>query len=131
MMSSLRIVSTAVERSEKEEPVSLDVNLLVSRAASCATKSCRMVTEEYRDLGILDATRPYLKSVFFGYYIRRCQGMRADDPLLQQLQHGIDEHFLGERHAAIWRVAEEPEEAIDLVLSTPLWDPSVRKFAAI
>lgn len=53
------------------------------------------------------------------------------DPLLEQLQHGIDEHFMGARHAEIWRVAATPEEAIDLVLSTPLWDASVRKFAAI
>ena len=53
------------------------------------------------------------------------------DPLLEQLQRGIDEHFMGARHAEIWRVATTPEEAIDLVLSTPLWDASVRKFAAI
>ncbi len=52
-------------------------------------------------------------------------------PLLQQLQRGIDEHFMRERHQEIWRVASTPEEAIDLVLSTPLWDASVRKFAAI
>lgn len=52
-------------------------------------------------------------------------------PLLQQLQRGIDEHFMGQRHAEIWRVATTPEEAIELVLSTPLWDKSVRKFAAI
>lgn len=53
------------------------------------------------------------------------------DPLLEQLQRGIDEHFMGARHAEIWRVATTPKEAIDLVLSTPLWDASVRKFAAI
>jgi len=52
-------------------------------------------------------------------------------PLLQQLQRGIDEHFMGPRHADIWRVAQTPDEAIDLVLSTPLWDASIRKFAAI
>ena len=52
-------------------------------------------------------------------------------PLLQQLQRGIDEHFMGPRHADIWRVAQTPEEAIELVLSTPMWDASVRKFAAI
>ena len=52
-------------------------------------------------------------------------------PLLEQLQRGIDEHFMGARHAEIWRVATTPEEAVDLVLSRPLWDASVRKFAAI
>ena len=53
------------------------------------------------------------------------------DHLLQQLQRGIEEHFLGERHAGIWRVATTPEEAVELVLTTPQWDASVRKFAAI
>lgn len=52
-------------------------------------------------------------------------------PLLEQLQRGIDEHFMGPRHADIWRVAQTPEQAIELVLTTPLWDASVRKFAAI
>ena len=52
-------------------------------------------------------------------------------PLLEQLQRGIDEHFMGPRHADIWQVATTPEEAINLVLTTPLWDASVRKFAAI
>ena len=67
----------------------------------------------------------YLKPIVIlntrGYY----------DPLLEQLQRGIDEHFMGPRHAEIWRVAAHPAEAIDLVTSTPLWDASIRKFAAI
>lgn len=52
-------------------------------------------------------------------------------PLLEQLQRSIDEHFMRPRHADIWQVASTPEEAINLVLTTPLWDTSVRKFAAI
>ena len=69
-----------------------------------------------------------------GLYLKPIVILNTHDyyaPLLQQLRRGIDEHFMGERHADIWRVAATPEEAIELVLSTPLWDKSVRKFAAI
>lgn len=53
------------------------------------------------------------------------------DPLLQMLQRAVDEHFMRPQHTDIWRVAATPEEAIELIYSTPLWDGSVRKFAAI
>lgn len=91
----------------------------IAMAGGCGTLEELMEVITWKQLGL------YLKPIVIlnthGYY----------DPLLQQLQRGIDEHFLGERHAGIWRVARTPEEAIDLVLSTPLWDASVRKFAAI
>lgn len=53
------------------------------------------------------------------------------NPLLQQLEQAIDEHFMRKQHAAIWQVANTPSEAIELARSTPLWDPAVRKFAAL
>ena len=91
----------------------------IALPGGCGTLEELMEVITWKQLGL------YLKPIVIlntrGYY----------DPLLQQLQRGIDEHFMGPRHAEIWRVAQTPEEAIDLVLSTPLWDASVRKFAAI
>ena len=91
----------------------------IALPGGCGTLEELMEVITWKQLGL------YLKPIVIlntrGYY----------DPLLQQLQRGIDEHFMGERHAAIWRVATTPTEAVDLVLSTPLWDASVRKFAAI
>lgn len=91
----------------------------IALPGGCGTLEELMEVITWKQLGL------YLKPIVIlntrGYY----------DPLLAQLQHGIDEHFMGERHAGIWRVAQTAEEAIDLVLSTPLWDASVRKFAAI
>ena len=67
----------------------------------------------------------YLKPIIIlntnGYY----------DALLAQLQRAADECFMRPQHTAIWSVAATPEEAIQLALSTPLWDASVRKFAAL
>lgn len=52
-------------------------------------------------------------------------------PLLEQLQRAIDERFMRAEHAAIWHVAQTADEALELARTTPLWDKSVRKFAAM
>lgn len=53
------------------------------------------------------------------------------DALLEMLRHAVDEHFMGNVHGTIWTVATTPEEALKQVYETPLWDPSIRKFAAL
>lgn len=53
------------------------------------------------------------------------------DPLLQMLGQAVSEGFMRPLHQDIWHVARTPEEAIDLIRNTPLWDPNIRKFAAI
>ena len=53
------------------------------------------------------------------------------DHLLAQLRKAVEDSFMRSIHADIWRVANTPEEAIELLLTTPVWDKSVRKFAAI
>lgn len=53
------------------------------------------------------------------------------DPLLQMLDRAIDEHFMRKEHGDIWKVAYSAEEAVDLACTTPWWDESIRKFAAI
>lgn len=53
------------------------------------------------------------------------------DALLAQLEHAIDERFMRTLHADIWHVAHTPAEALELLHSTPKWDTSVRKFAAV
>jgi len=67
----------------------------------------------------------YLKPIVIlntnGYY----------DTLLQALHQAAEQNFMREQHTTIWRVAETPEEALRLVLETPLWDTSIRKLAAI
>lgn len=53
------------------------------------------------------------------------------DPLLRMLRQAVEENFMRERHGAIWYVAQTPQEALELIHSIPLWDVSIRKFAAI
>lgn len=52
-------------------------------------------------------------------------------PLLDMLRQAMDEHFMRPQHGAIWHVAATPDEAMELIHNIPLWDASVRKFAAI
>ena len=53
------------------------------------------------------------------------------DPLLDMLRQAVDENFMRTQHGAIWHVAQTPQEAVELIYTTPLWDASIRKFAAI
>jgi uncharacterized protein (TIGR00730 family) len=53
------------------------------------------------------------------------------DALLSQLERAAAERFMREEHKAIWHVAATPREALRLAETTPLWDKSVRKFAAL
>lgn len=53
------------------------------------------------------------------------------DPLLEMLEKAIDENFMRRQHSDIWKVAQTPEEAVQLLYETPVWDISIRKFAAI
>lgn len=52
-------------------------------------------------------------------------------PLLEMLEKAIDENFMRRQHGDIWKVAQTPQEAVDLLYSTSVWDASIRKFAAI
>lgn len=53
------------------------------------------------------------------------------DPLLEMLEKAIDENFMRRQHGDIWKVAQTLEEAVQLLYETPVWDISIRKFAAI
>lgn len=52
-------------------------------------------------------------------------------PLLDMLKRAMDENFMRRQHGDIWQVAATAQEAVDLIYRTPVWDSSIRKFAAI
>ena len=53
------------------------------------------------------------------------------DPLLNMLDKAIAENFMRNQRGKIWLVADEPAEAIQLIRTAPIWDPSIRKIAKI
>ena len=53
------------------------------------------------------------------------------DPLFQMLERAIEENFMRQQHGDRWKVAQTPDEAVELLQTTPVWDASIRTFAAI
>ena len=53
------------------------------------------------------------------------------DPLLDMLEKAIGENFMRRQHGDIWVVANTPGDAIEAIYNAPVWDESIRKFAAI
>lgn len=51
--------------------------------------------------------------------------------LLEMFEKAITENFMRRQHGRIWMVANTPQEAIDAIHHAPVWDESIRKFAAI
>ena len=69
-----------------------------------------------------------------GLYLKPIVLLHTDgyyDALLAQLQRAVDQRFMRPQHAECWRVADTPQQAVELALTTPPWDTSVRKFAAL
>lgn len=53
------------------------------------------------------------------------------NPLLTLLKQAIGQNFMRREHENIWQVASTPEEAVDLLYVTPVWNKEIRKFAAV
>lgn len=96
----------------------------LSDAAIALAGGCGTLDELF-ELITLKQLGVYLKPIVIlntlGYY----------DHLLAQLDRSMEENFMRPIHRGIWRVAQTPEEAVELVFSTPLWDTSIRRFAKI
>lgn len=69
-----------------------------------------------------------------GLYLNPIVILNVNDyyaPLIEMLNRAADYNFMRKQHLDIWKVAETADEAIDMLLATPKWDSSVRRFAAI
>lgn len=53
------------------------------------------------------------------------------NPLLDALDHAIEEHFMDERHAQMWEVVSQPEEVPEALRRAPAWRADARSFAAL
>jgi len=53
------------------------------------------------------------------------------DPCVDLLTRCIDERFMDPRHAAMWNVVDEPEQALDAIRAAAPWSPDARGFAVL
>lgn len=115
-LTELRITEDMHTRKQTMAALS---DAVIALPGGCGTMEelCEIIT--WKQLGLY--LNPIVILNINGYY----------DALIAQLQRAIDEHFMGEIHAHIWSVATTPEEALEQILKTPVWDPSIRKYAAL
>lgn len=115
-MSELVVVGDMHSRKEKMAELS-DACIALPGGVGTLEELLEIIT--WKQLGL------YLKPIVIlntdGYF----------NPLLEQLSRAVEQRFMREQHAAIWQVANTPEEAIALAETTPLWDSSIRKLAAL
>ncbi len=53
------------------------------------------------------------------------------DPLLALLARAIDERFMDQRHAQMWKVVNEPEQVLAAFEKATPWSVEARRFAAV
>jgi uncharacterized protein (TIGR00730 family) len=53
------------------------------------------------------------------------------NPLLDLLQHCIDERFMDARHSMMWQVANTPEDVLTAIYTAPPWRHEAREFATL
>lgn len=115
-MTSLEITPDMHRRKERMAELS-DACIALPGGVGTLEELLEVIT--WKQLGL------YLKPIVIlnvsGYY----------DALLAQLDRAAEECFMRPQHKNIWNVAHSAAEAVELCERTPLWDASVRKFAAL
>jgi hypothetical protein len=56
---------------------------------------------------------------------------RFFDPCIELLNRAVEQHFMDERHAAMWSVVAEPEAVPAALRAAPPWSEDAREFAAL
>lgn len=112
------LIETASMHERKQLMADLS-NGVIALPGGCGTFEELLEIITWKQLGLY--LNPIIVLNIDGYY----------DHLLAQLNKAVEDNFMRAVHADIWQVATTPKEAIELLLNTPNWDKSVRKFAAI
>ena len=115
-LTELRITENMHERKQLMADLS---EAAIALPGGCGTMEELLEIITWKQLGLYP--HPIIILNTNGYY----------NSLIDQLQHAVEEHFMGEIHSRIWSVASTPEEALTLIEEIPAWDSSVRKYAAL
>ncbi len=91
----------------------------IALPGGCGTMEELLEIITWKQLGL------YLKPIVIlntnGYY----------NPIIEMLDKAIENNFMRKEHKKMWEVANTPEEAVELLSKTPLWDKDFCKFAEI
>lgn len=115
-ITELIIVESMHARKEKMAFMS---DAAVALPGGCGTMEELLEVITWKQLGIF--TKPIIIVNIDGYY----------DSLIEMLERAVDENFMREIHKKIWTVVETVDEVLPAIKNAPVWDKTVRKFAAI
>lgn len=115
-LSELRITS---DMHERKQTMAAMADAIIALPGGCGTMEELFEIITWKQLGLY--FNPIIILNTNGYY----------NHLIAQLEHAIDEYFMGKVHGTIWSVATTPEEALRLAQETPLFDCTIRKYAAL
>lgn len=104
---------------ERKEMMAKLSDGVIALPGGCGTLEELLEIITWKQLGLY--LNPIIILNIDGYY----------DHLLAQLRQAIDENFMRAIHGDIWEVATTPDEAIDLLFTTPVWNGRMRGYAAI
>lgn len=110
---------TVKDMHERKQMMADKSDAVIALPGGCGTFEELLEIITWKQLGLY--LNPIVILNLNGYY----------DSLLSMFDKAMEEHFMGVRHSGLWNVARTPEEALELVYNTPLWDQSYSKFAAI
>ena len=112
------VVITGTMHERKQRMAEL-ADAVIALPGGCGTMEELLEIITWKQLGLFRS--PIVVVNVKGYY----------DPLIEMLGRAIGENFMRPVHGDMWNVADTPEKALELAYTTPVWDPDVRKFAAI
>lgn len=115
-LSELIEVETMHERKQKMAALS---DAVIALPGGCGTLEELLEIITWKQLGL------YLNPIVI------LNINRYFDPLLEMLHQAVEENFMREKHAEMWSVTDSPAEAVRLIQTLPVWDTSIRRFAAI
>ena len=104
---------------ERKEMMAKLSDGVIALPGGCGTLEELLEIITWKQLGLY--LNPIIILNIDGYY----------DHLLAQLRQAIDENFMRAIHGDIWKVATTPDEAIDLLFTTPAWNGRMRGYTAI
>lgn len=88
---------------ERKQQMAEMTDAVIALPGGCGTLEELLEAITWRQLGI--STRPIVLLNTLGYY----------DPLITMLEHSVAEGFMRGSHAALWKVAATPQDAIDAI----------------
>lgn len=115
-LTELIVTETMHERKQRMADLA---DAVIALPGGCGTFEELLEIITWKQLGLF--ANPIVILNTDGYY----------DALLALFERAVKENFMRDQHTGMWAVAHTPEEAVRLIYTQPLWDKSLRRFAAI